>query len=959
MRIERFIMKYTQIYSILILLFSSLVVSANDANYNNLVNLKDKIIRNGDKIAVVDSAVAILGGGNNLVNALNLGVNEKINVSLKINNNSYQENIALKLHGGGQYNLGTGSTVDFQTGINSGELQNTAISLQNTNFKANQLTIDASVRDDTLTKTKVAGITATNSKVDLGTGSKINVFKVSEASDNDRNSYAVILKNTELTAEALALNTQKEGSQIGGFFVEGASILDLKNSSVVKTSGNPAIYVHTNQGEQPATLKSESNLTINVNGLGSGININGDARITLKNGANISTANGSGILTTPNGTTSLVADHLNVTTQGDYSALDLLGTTDVKIDQGTFSSDGSKATVFLAPFADMGESSTVEMKNTNIVSKNSTAIKLLQSSDLNIENTRIDVQASNTINYGITAEQKAKLTGKNTIIAMAGDGVAVSASGGSQIELSQGTQIMAPQIALLSDNKNNQQHSTIKIQDKFNATGAILAGGESHINLNTAAGSAVTGFVSEFNNGRIDWSGTATQWTFKTGSNLNNLVTDNHKARLNSLSLVDSRVDMTQSSEYNTLDVNDLSGNMAFVMKSDIKDIKSDKIIVNHASSGNHTILVKNNGSAKTTGKEKIILVKTPDGTALFTGVKDVELGGYTYTVKRENNDANTTNWELSSSSEPSITTTGQGGGYTLFSNYLVNYMQMRTLTDRLGDLRLNTDQSGAWLRSYGGKIKSKNIDRLGQFSMSYNGVQLGYDYPVYATETGNLYLGGTIGYLDSDNDLLNGTGKSHSYDSSIYLTYLNNHQFYLDAIVKAGRISNSFQVLDTEKNRVEAKDKVNNISASIEVGKRFNLDSANHWYLEPQAQYIWSNIEGGKYKSSNGLTIRTNDQESNIARVGLIVGYENSFKNNPLVVYAKVDYLKEFSGEYVYHLNENKENLNLKSHWYDYGLGITTNLNKKHHLFAEIKRTHGKKFNEDYRYNVGYRFNF
>ncbi|WP_284541906.1 autotransporter outer membrane beta-barrel domain-containing protein, partial [Pleomorphomonas sp. T1.2MG-36] len=134
--------------------------------------------------------------------------------------------------------------------------------------------------------------------------------------------------------------------------------------------------------------------------------------------------------------------------------------------------------------------------------------------------------------------------------------------------------------------------------------------------------------------------------------------------------------------------------------------------------------------------------VQTPDGAASFTASSQVELGGYLYDVRK-----NGTNWELYASGTapepapdptpdpaqppvvkpspaPKPTTTADAGGNYLHVGYLMNYVENRTLMQRMGDLRNQSKEGNIWLRGYGGSLDSFASGKLSGFDMGYSGIQ-------------------------------------------------------------------------------------------------------------------------------------------------------------------------------------------------------------------------------------------
>ncbi|KES12598.1 Autotransporter beta-domain protein, partial [Snodgrassella alvi SCGC AB-598-O02] len=93
-----------------------------------------------------------------------------------------------------------------------------------------------------------------------------------------------------------------------------------------------------------------------------------------------------------------------------------------------------------------------------------------------------------------------------------------------------------------------------------------------------------------------------------------------------------------------------------------------------------------------------------------------------------------------------------------------------------------------------------------------------------------------------------------------------------------------------------------NGFSIGAEVGKRIHLSRGGNpdegWYVEPQAQLTYSHQDGATINASNGLSTRLGSYDSLIGRASLIVGYTIQSGKNPVDIYLKTGYLREFKGE-------------------------------------------------------------
>lgn len=405
---------------------------------------------------------------------------------------------------------------------------------------------------------------------------------------------------------------------------------------------------------------------------------------------------------------------------------------------------------------------------------------------------------------------------------------------------------------------------------------------------------------------------------------------------------------------------------------------------------GTHNLYVANNGAAHAIGTEKVLLVETNDtqsASGAFTLANRaasngeaaiVELGAFQYKLGHEaESDAygGGSQWFLYGTyvpgpepidpDAPSASNTGSAAINTFVASYLLNYAEMDTLIQRLGDLRGGGQygKEGAWFRAYGGKFKDFDRNYAKNFDMNYGGVQVGYDHRLENSwfRNGDTYVGAFIGFGKGDLDYsYSGSGTAENRSMGMYATYIGEKGFYVDAIAKYTWSRLDFSVLDNEKTLVTG-DKINSTGPglSLETGKRIRFGNegknGGRWYVEPQVQLSWQHMSGGAFFASNGLNIGLDSYNSLLGRAGILLGYQTNRTN----FYAKASYVKEFDGDMTIRANDVDIFESLDDNWVVYGLGVTHLMNARNALYLDVERTSGGSFAQDWKINGGWRVSF
>ncbi|MBB4867040.1 outer membrane autotransporter protein [Pseudomonas nitritireducens] len=471
-----------------------------------------------------------------------------------------------------------------------------------------------------------------------------------------------------------------------------------------------------------------------------------------------------------------------------------------------------------------------------------------------------------------------------------------------------------------------------------------------------------------------------------------------------------------QPQHYGSLQLGSLSGAGAFHFYTDIVNQLTDKLTISEAggSTGSHSVLVANDGAQSTLGNERIEIIETNGGSGQF-GLYEgalVELGGNTYALRKNEDD----NWELYGYTAPPVdpgptdpdpidpvdppppgpgpgpgpvepgdptdpvppgpveptppgpapgpgTSTTRAFHAQVHTNYLLSYLDMQTLLQRMGELRYTErDTDGnVWLRTNGGRLHSFAGSNFNGYRLSYQGIQLGVDRRV-PISSGDLFVGAMLGHTEADQSFDEGSGGARNTHFGLYGTWLHENGFYLDAVLKAAHLKNNFSVHDTQGNRVKSSGSSNGYSASLEAGKRFSLhrEKDSQWFVEPQAQLVYTDQGGFSSRASNGLKIHYDDYDSLLARAGGIVGYELSNEKHKSEVYLKGGYVRELMADDIgYRINGTpRQSSDFSGGWREAAVGVSTRLEGGHSLFMEVGYRDGDNFDQNHA-NVGYRFEY
>ena len=271
---------------------------------------------------------------------------------------------------------------------------------------------------------------------------------------------------------------------------------------------------------------------------------------------------------------------------------------------------------------------------------------------------------------------------------------------------------------------------------------------------------------------------------------------------------------------------------------------------------------------------------------------------------------------------------------------------QINHLTKRLGDVRHQSGDIGAWARVYGGEYKWGDTNRV---DMQTTTVQVGGDARV-----GDWIVGGAFSYSDSSYDLENGDGDGDLYSLAVYGTRTFEKGSYVDFVARYGYIKN-----DIQAGNMDVDFDSNAFSLSVEGGHTFKL--MERAYVEPQIEVTYGFAQGDDATASNGVKIEQDDYQNLITRIGFRTGFD--FPNEAGTIYAHASYSYDFLGEADGTASQNGLRASLDEDlgggWVTYGIGGQFRLGESTFAYGELERSTGGDVDNPWAFNVGLRHLF
>lgn len=264
-------------------------------------------------------------------------------------------------------------------------------------------------------------------------------------------------------------------------------------------------------------------------------------------------------------------------------------------------------------------------------------------------------------------------------------------------------------------------------------------------------------------------------------------------------------------------------------------------------------------------------------------------------------------------------------------------------LRKRLGDVR--SGGSGVWARISGAEISGDN-----SFESDVKLVQLGADTTIEGT---NVRVGGAFSYGKADSDDKFGSADFDAYSVAGYGVWMNDAGQFVDVVARYTKFDTD--LIDRGQNASLSN---NALSLSSELGWRLNLSKSV--FVEPSVELAYTHIDGDSY--ALGATKYDYASVNSLqGRAGFMAGLKcpNDFGN----VYVRAALVHEFDGDAEMKASAAGTSRLVKNEgkdtWFEYAVGANFNVAKTSQVYVDLERTSGSVIDEDWRANVGVRYNF
>lgn len=419
-------------------------------------------------------------------------------------------------------------------------------------------------------------------------------------------------------------------------------------------------------------------------------------------------------------------------------------------------------------------------------------------------------------------------------------------------------------------------------------------------------------------------------------------------------------------------------GTANIVMNTDLSAIRGDSLFLKEAE-GHFNVKLNGQGNEPNADSALGLISIKENGTSQFllNQGNGVDIGAYTYDLRKMNYEDGKTIWFLDARAEenvcpncpskpggnkpqpPKQTSPATDAVLSMGSatGFILNDMLQNLRMQRGDTMRNNTGQGNVWGRFIGSNLKVDGPANS-SYKLNYSGMELGSD-KVFAVGKDRLMVGIT-GML-TDNKVKHTRGGSSDIDAysiGMYATYLADSNLYLDGTVRFVNFNNSLNAETTNGSTVSSDYKQYGVGGSLELGYKHQH---NNLFVEPYGRISYANVSGKSIKLSNDMRAKFDSHRSLLGEVGISSGLKFIPTANLIVEpYAKVAVEHEFINKNAVLINEQHEfNNDFSGTAGKYGVGVNLALGQYTSIFSEVNYTQGRNVESPVKANVGFRISF
>ncbi|WP_249484862.1 autotransporter outer membrane beta-barrel domain-containing protein [Pseudomonas sp. HS6] len=396
-------------------------------------------------------------------------------------------------------------------------------------------------------------------------------------------------------------------------------------------------------------------------------------------------------------------------------------------------------------------------------------------------------------------------------------------------------------------------------------------------------------------------------------------------------------------------------GSSTFAMKGNFATGQHDFLNVTGVATGNFGLLVAASG-LDAVNPQQLTLVHTAAGDAQFalTGGR-VDLGTWSYDLAQRPGGTGGTEWFLDPTTQ--VISPGASAVLALFNSPItLLYGEASSLRSRMGELRFNGGQPGAWARTYGNQYNVSESSGVA-YKQNQQGLSLGADARVNDSD---VLVGVMGGYSQSDLSLEHGTsGTVKSYYFGPYVTWMDRDTgYYVDGVLKFNRFQNEAKVSLSDGTRAKGDYDNWGVSASAEVGRHIKL--SNDYFIEPFAQFSAAQIQGKRFSLDNDMQADGDRTRSLLGKAGATFGRNFDIGNGAVAQpYVRAAIAHEFANNNEVKVNNNVFNNDLSGSRAEFGTGVAVALSDKWQVHVDLDYANGKHIEQPWGGNVGLRYSW